>query len=95
MEDEPPSLPAAIDRATFETELDRLRVREKGHTREADAIAAARRRLPMVEVDAGVPLVGTEGPITLLDAFDGRQRLIAYYSPSLASGCWHCSSVST
>jgi Bacterial protein of unknown function (DUF899) len=29
-----------------------LRVREKAHTREGDAIAAARRRLPMVEVDA-------------------------------------------
>ena len=40
------------DRATFQAELDRLRVREKAHTREGDAIAAARRRLPMVEVDA-------------------------------------------
>ena len=46
------SLPAAVDRATFQAELDTLRVREKAHTREGDAIAAARRRLPMVEVDA-------------------------------------------
>ena len=38
-----PSLPAAVDRATFQAELDRLRVREKAHTREGDAIAAARR----------------------------------------------------
>jgi hypothetical protein len=29
------SLPAAVDRATFQAELDRLRVREKAHTREA------------------------------------------------------------
>ena len=49
-----PGLPAAVDRATFQAELDRLRVREKAHTREGDAIAAARRRLPMVEVDAGL-----------------------------------------
>jgi predicted dithiol-disulfide oxidoreductase (DUF899 family) len=49
-----PSLPAAVDRATFQAELDRLRVREKAHTREGDAIAAARRRLPMVEVDASL-----------------------------------------
>jgi predicted dithiol-disulfide oxidoreductase (DUF899 family) len=42
-----PGRPAAVDRATFETELDKLRVREKAHTREGDAIAAARRRLPM------------------------------------------------
>ena len=45
-------LPAVVDRATFQAELDELRVREKAHTREGDAIAAARRRLPMVEVDA-------------------------------------------
>ena len=43
--------PAAVDRATFESELARLRAREKAHTREGDAISAARRRLPMVEVD--------------------------------------------
>jgi predicted dithiol-disulfide oxidoreductase (DUF899 family) len=41
-----PGLPAAADRVTFQAELDKLRVREKAHTREADAIAAARRRLP-------------------------------------------------
>ncbi len=45
-----PGLPAAVDRAAFQAELDALRVREKAHTREGDAIAAARRRLPIVEV---------------------------------------------
>jgi len=74
-----PSLPPAVDRATFQAELDRLRVREKAHTREGDAIAAARRRLPMVEVDAGLPLTGPDGPVTLLEAFEGRRQLIAYY----------------
>ena len=74
-----PSLPAAVDRATFQAELDRLRVREKAHTREGDAIAAARRRLPMVEVDASLALTGPNGPLTLLEAFEGRRQLIAYY----------------
>ena len=74
-----PSLPAAVDRATFQAELDRLRIREKAHTREGDAIAAARRRLPMVEVDASLALTGPGGPLTLLDAFEGRRQLIAYY----------------
>ena len=46
---------------TWQAELDRLLVREKAHTREGDAIAAARRRLPMVEVDAATPLVGAQG----------------------------------
>jgi predicted dithiol-disulfide oxidoreductase (DUF899 family) len=74
-----PGLPPAVDRAAFQAELDRLRAREKAHTREGDAIAAARRRLPMVEVDAGLQLTGPQGPVTLLDAFEGRRQLIAYY----------------
>jgi predicted dithiol-disulfide oxidoreductase (DUF899 family) len=74
-----PGLPAAVDRATFQAELDGLRIREKAHTREGDAIAAARRRLPMVEVDASLTLTGPRGPVTLLDAFEGRRQLIAYY----------------
>ena len=53
-----PGLPAAVARATFQAELDTLRVREKAHTREGDAIAAARRRLPMVEVHPTIPLPG-------------------------------------
>jgi predicted dithiol-disulfide oxidoreductase (DUF899 family) len=71
--------PRVVDRAAFQSELDALRIREKAHTRESDAIAAARRRLPMVEVDANTPLVGADGPLTLLDAFEGRSQLIAYY----------------
>src|ERR671923_1751906 len=74
-----PSLPAAVDRATFQAELDRLRVREKVHTREGDAIAAARRRLPMVEVDPTTQLIGPNGPLNLLETFEGRRQLIAYY----------------
>jgi predicted dithiol-disulfide oxidoreductase (DUF899 family) len=73
------ALPPVVDRANFQAELDALRVREKAHTREGDAIAAARRRLPMVEVDAATPLVGERGAVTLLDAFEGRRILIAYY----------------
>jgi predicted dithiol-disulfide oxidoreductase (DUF899 family) len=74
-----PGLPAVTGRTAFEAELDALRVREKAHTREGDAIAAARRRLPMTEVDAGLTLTGPHGPLTLLEAFEGRRQLIAYY----------------
>src|SRR5262245_22401190 len=73
------SLPATVDRATFQAELDRLRVREKAHTREGDAIAAARRRLPMVEVDATIEVIGPDGPVTILDVFEGRRQLVAYF----------------
>jgi predicted dithiol-disulfide oxidoreductase (DUF899 family) len=74
-----PGMPEAVDRATFQAGLDRLRTREKAHTREGDAIAAARRRLPMVEMDPAIPLAGPDGPVTLLEAFEGRRQLIAYY----------------
>jgi len=71
--------PTIVDRSTFQAELNTFRVREKAHTREGDAIAAARRRLPMVEVDGATPLTGTHGAVTLLDVFEGRRMLIAYY----------------
>ncbi len=74
-----PGMPGVTGRAAFEAELAALRVREKAHTREGDAIAAARRRLPMVEVDAATPLIGEHGPVTLLETFEGRAQLTAYY----------------
>ena len=73
------SAPTVVDRAAFQAQLDDLRVREKAHTHEGDAIAAARRRLPMVEVDAGLTLVGPDGPVTLMDVFEGRRQLVAYF----------------
>jgi predicted dithiol-disulfide oxidoreductase (DUF899 family) len=74
-----PEVPRVVDQATWQAELDALRVREKAHSRAGDAIAAARRRLPMVEVEATIPVVGADGPVTLLDVFEGRRQLIAYY----------------
>src|SRR6201995_5248462 len=71
--------PPVADRTAFQAQVDALRSREKAHTREGDAIAAARRRLPMVEVNGETRLVGTSGTVTLLDAFEGRQILLAYY----------------
>jgi predicted dithiol-disulfide oxidoreductase (DUF899 family) len=100
--DNQPGLPKVVDRATFQAELDALRVREKAHTRAGDAIAAARRRLPMVAVDGATPLIGAHGATTLLDAFEGRRLLLAYYfmwhaghpAPEQCEGCtWVTSQV--
>ncbi len=87
--------PEIVDRTVFETRLQALRVREKAHTRLGDAIAADRRRLPMVVIDGATPLVGEHGSTTLLDAFEGRRMLIAYYfmwysgkpAPEQCEGC--------
>src|ERR1700723_448137 len=95
-------VPKIVDLSTFQAELDALRVREKAHTKEGDTIAAARRRLPMVAVDGATKLVGERGPGTLLDTFEGRRMLIAYYfmwpqgqpAPEHCEGCtWVTSQV--
>ena len=72
-------MPGVTDRATWQAQLDELLVREKAHTREGDAIAAARRRLPMVEIDGSIPVTGERGRVRLLEVFDGRRQLVVYY----------------
>ena len=67
-------IPATVDRAAFEAEIDALRAREKRTSGRATRSAAARRAMPMVEVDAGLELTGPDGPVTLLDAFEGRRQ---------------------
>ncbi|WP_460810872.1 DUF899 domain-containing protein [Microlunatus endophyticus] len=70
-------------------ELKALRVREKAATRELDAIAAQRRRLPMIQLPDYV-LVGADGPIRLVDIFDGRSQLITYHHMWEADAEWQC-----
>ncbi len=72
-------LPPVVDRAVWQAELDELLIREKALTHEGDAIAAARRRLPMVEVDAAMTVTGPNGPVTVLDVFEGRRQLYVYF----------------
>ena len=74
-----PALPPVVDRATWNAARDQLLILEKAHTRQGDALAAARRRLPAVEVDAAVEVIGPDGPVTLLETFEGRRQLIAYF----------------
>jgi predicted dithiol-disulfide oxidoreductase (DUF899 family) len=96
------AMPPVVDRATYQAAVDKLRVREKAHTHEGDAIAAARRRLPMIEMEAATPLVGKTGAVRLLDVFEGLRQLIAYYfmwhtgkpAPEQCEGCtWVTSQV--
>ena len=71
--------PPVVDRGTWQEQVDALLVREKAHTREDDAIAAAARQLPMVEVAAATPVVGAAGDIPLIETFEGRLQLFASY----------------
>ena len=69
--------PPVVDREEWQRERDALLAREKAYTHEGDALAAARRRLPMTEVPP-VVLTNDHGSVSLLDAFEGREQLVVY-----------------
>lgn len=71
-------MPPVVDFPTWQAARDELLLREKAHTRQGDAIAAARRRLPMVEIDATVEVVGPDGSVPFLTLFEGRDELLVY-----------------
>lgn len=83
------ALPPIVDAATWQAQLDTLRVREKAATRELDAIAAQRRRLPMVKMP-DYTLVGADGPVSLAGVFDGRSQLIVYNHMWFDDETWQC-----
>lgn len=83
------ALPPVVDQQTWRAALDELRAREKAATRELDAIAAQRRRLPMVEMPNYV-LTGPNGPVALAEVFDGRSQLIVYNHMWHDGDEWQC-----
>src|SRR3954447_9356375 len=84
-----PALPPIVDAATWQQELAELRVREKAAPRELDAIAAQRRRLPMVALP-DYTLEGEQGPVRLVDVFDGKSQLIVYNHMWFPGEQWQC-----
>ncbi|MFE3053936.1 DUF899 domain-containing protein [Nocardia sp. NPDC059239] len=82
-------LPPVVDIDTWRTELEALRLREKAATRELDAIAAQRRRLPMVELP-DYTLEGEDGPVRLADVFAGKSQLIVYSHMWFPGEEWQC-----
>jgi predicted dithiol-disulfide oxidoreductase (DUF899 family) len=87
--EEQAALPPAVDAQTWEAALGELRAREKAATRELDAIAAQRRRLPMVELP-DYTLDGPNGPVRLVDIFDGKHQLIVYNHMWFDGEEWQC-----
>ncbi|UGU33664.1 DUF899 domain-containing protein [Mycolicibacterium smegmatis] len=83
------AIPPVVDPETWRAALGDLRRREKAATRELDAIAAARRRLPMVELPE-YTLVGADGPVRLADIFAGRSQLITYHHMWTDGAEWQC-----
>ena len=73
------ALPPFTSRDEYEAARANLLAKEKAHTRQGDAIAAERRRLPMTEIPASVTVVGANGEVPFLDAFEGRRMLVGYF----------------
>ena len=90
----PHGRPSITSSRDWQAARDELLVREKEHTRAGDALAAARRRLPMTRV-APATLVGENGAVPLLAAFEGQEMLVAYcfmwrHGRSIAEQCEGC-----
>src|SRR5688572_19208217 len=73
------SLPEIVSPAEWQAARQALLAKEKEHTRARDALAAERRRLPMVRIDKPYVLEGEDGPASLVDLFEGRRQLIVYH----------------
>lgn len=74
--------PRIVTRAEWLAARMELLAKEKELTRLGDALAAQRRRLPMVRIDKEYTFEGPAGwggKATLADLFDGRQQLIVYH----------------
>jgi predicted dithiol-disulfide oxidoreductase (DUF899 family) len=90
------NLPSVVSTEKWRAALEELRVKEKQATRARDALAAERRRLPMVRVERDYVLAGPAGKANLVDLFAGRRQLLLYhfmFGPRADAGCDGCSMV--
>lgn len=72
-------MPQIVSAGQWQRERDELMTAEKEATRALDALAARRRRLPMVKFDAAkYEFASPQGPKSLLDLFEGRDQLVVY-----------------
>lgn len=86
--------PHIVSQEEWEKSHEQHQKLEKALTRMRDAVAASRRRLPMVEITTPYTLQGEHGPATLLDLFDGHRQLILQhfmFHPDWDEGCDGCS----
>jgi predicted dithiol-disulfide oxidoreductase (DUF899 family) len=90
------NLPPVVSPTDWQAAREALLVKEREATRTRDALAAERRRLPMVRIDEHYTFDGPEGKATLTDLFEGRRQLLLYhfmFGPSQDAGCDGCSMV--
>ena len=91
-------MPPIVSPQEWDSAHEQLLVKEKEVMRANDALAAERRRMPRLAVEKDYRFEGLNGPVSLLDLFEGRRQLIVYrffFEPGVAgwpeSGCPGCS----
>lgn len=91
-------LPEIVTESEWRAAQQTLLAKEKALTRSRDALAAERRRLPMMRIDKDYVFEGTDGKVRLLDLFDARPQLLLYhfmFAPGVrgwpTAGCPGCS----
>jgi predicted dithiol-disulfide oxidoreductase (DUF899 family) len=87
-------LPDVVSEAEWEAANQRQLAKEKEATRARDALAAKRRRLPMVRIEKDYIIDGPAGKVELPDLFEGRRQLLLYhfmFGPNQETGCDGCS----
>ncbi len=72
-------LPPIVSEQEWQQSHEALLAKEKEATRARDALAAERRRQPMMEVSSDYEFEGPDGVVTLADLFQGRRQLILYH----------------
>jgi predicted dithiol-disulfide oxidoreductase (DUF899 family) len=91
-------LPPVVPEAEWRRAHEALLAKEKAATRARDALAAERRRQPMVLIDKTYVFETAKGNVSLVDLFEGRRQLIVYhfmFGPGAhgwpSAGCPGCS----
>jgi predicted dithiol-disulfide oxidoreductase (DUF899 family) len=86
--------PKIVSRDEWIAARKELLVKEKALTAAHDALAAERRKLPMVKIEKTYIFDTPSGRKTLADLFEGRSQLMIYHfmmGPDWSEGCPSCS----
>ena len=87
--------PPVVSQTEWQAARDALLAEEKEATRARDALAAKRRRLPMVRIDKDYAFAVPDGnTVSLRDLFEGGRQLLLYhfmFGPNQEAGCDGCS----
>ncbi|MGI8333228.1 DUF899 domain-containing protein [Actinomadura scrupuli] len=88
--------PQVVSAQEWQAAREALLVKEKAHTRALDALAAERRRMPMVRLDGKYRFTAPDRTAAgLADLFQGRRQLVVYHFMLAPGQDWLCGGCSS